>query len=132
MENAVKKNLLASVAVFALAAGAPAVAADLPIKAPVHKAATAPMSHNWTGCYVGAHVGYGWGHASSYDYDADHLRPSGIFGGGQLGCNWQQTANWVWGIEADIAGADIHDRVFGFKNSDLSYLGTVRGRIGLS
>jgi hypothetical protein len=58
-----KKLLLASVAGIALVAGAPANAADLgqrptykvpPIVAPV------PL-FTWTGCYVGGHVGGGWG-----------------------------------------------------------------------
>ena len=45
-----KKILLASVAAAAFC-GAPAFAADMPIKAPVYKAAPAPI-FNWTGFYV--------------------------------------------------------------------------------
>src|SRR5437763_16586463 len=60
---AMKKLLLAGVAFFALTAGGPASAADVPVrpvyKAPPVTAAVAPF--NWSRCYVGAHGGYGWG-----------------------------------------------------------------------
>src|SRR6266404_1935761 len=56
-----KKLLLASVAVAAIAAAGSANAADLPVyKAPPP---IAPV-WNWTGCYIGGHVGY---QRSSYD-----------------------------------------------------------------
>jgi outer membrane immunogenic protein len=52
----VKKSLLAGIALVALAL--PAAAADMPVKAP-----PAPIDI-WTGGYVGANVGYGWGQDS--------------------------------------------------------------------
>jgi outer membrane immunogenic protein len=53
-EGEVKKFLLAGFAFAALAG--PAAAADMPLKAP------APVAVDiWTGGYVGANVGYGWG-----------------------------------------------------------------------
>jgi len=58
-----KKLLLASVAGVALVAGAPADAADLGQR-PVYKAppVVAPVPvFTWTGCYIGAHGGFGWG-----------------------------------------------------------------------
>jgi outer membrane immunogenic protein len=36
-----------------------AMAADMPVKAPIVKA-PAVMPFNWTGFYVGGNVGYGW------------------------------------------------------------------------
>ena len=36
-------------------------AADLPVKAPAYKAAPPIAQYNWSGFYVGANVGYGWG-----------------------------------------------------------------------
>src|SRR5260370_40567861 len=58
-----KKTLLAGVAAVALLAAAPAIAADLgprmPVKAPP---VAAPVPYfSWTGCYLGAHLGWGWG-----------------------------------------------------------------------
>jgi outer membrane immunogenic protein len=46
----------------ALAVSAPAIAADLPVKAPVYKApVVAPEVFSWTGFYIGGNLGYSWG-----------------------------------------------------------------------
>lgn len=59
-----KKLLLGSVALAALAIGTSAQAADLP--APVYKApVVAPVVFSWTGFYIGANVGYSWGRADT-------------------------------------------------------------------
>ena len=58
-EGAMKKFLLASGALAALIAAAPAVAADLGIRTPAP--AYAPPVSDWTGFYAGGHAGYGWG-----------------------------------------------------------------------
>ena len=93
-----KKQLLLGVAIFG--AGA-AVNSSAFAASPVY---------NWTGCYVGANAGYGWGHASA-DTNADSLaslglptasstslKPKGFVGGGQAGCNWQYNVA-VFGFE---------------------------------
>ena len=56
------KLLLAGLALVAVGMTAPAKAADMPVK----YVAPAPV-FTWTGCYVGAHVGYKWG-TSSQEY----------------------------------------------------------------
>ncbi len=44
----------------ALAVAGPAIAADMPVKAPpITKAPLAPIGYNWTGCYVDGGGGYG-------------------------------------------------------------------------
>jgi outer membrane immunogenic protein len=115
-----KKQLLLGVAFGALAVVNPAMAADLPVKAPIYKAAPAPV-YNWTGCYAGGNVGYSWGRSSgdinipvlsspslgssfatSYSISAD---PQGVIGGVQIGCNRQVDNKWVLGIEADFQGS---------------------------
>ena len=81
--------------------------------------------NNWSGLYAGANLGHGW--------TSDGLvSPSGVFGGGQVGYNWQGAlpslglgSHLVLGIEADIQGADISD--FG---SRVNSFGTIRGRAG--
>src|ERR1700730_3799795 len=58
-----KKFLLSGVAAIAIVAGTPAIAADLGVR-PAYKAApiAPPVPvFSWTGCHVGAHVGWGWG-----------------------------------------------------------------------
>jgi outer membrane immunogenic protein len=111
-----KKQLLASVALCALGAVTPAMAADLPVKAPIYKAPVAAV-YNWTGCYAGGNIGYSWGRASG-DFNAPGLGAlglptsnsishnlDGLIGGAQIGCNWQQDNKWVWGLEADFQGS---------------------------
>src|SRR5437764_13299412 len=56
-----KKLITAGIATAALALGAAASAADLPVR-PVYKAPVmAPVAYNWTGFYVGLNLGYSWG-----------------------------------------------------------------------
>jgi outer membrane immunogenic protein len=90
----------------------------------------------WTGFYVGVNGGYGW-----TSNDSSSLSPSGGFGGGQIGYNWQAGSHFglpgslVLGIEADIQGADISDSASAFGltgESRVNYFGTVRGRLGLA
>ncbi len=79
-----------------------ASAADmrLPTKAPMMVAA-----HSWTGLYIGAHIGAGWGTSGWVDgppllTNLGSHGTSGIVGGGQVGFNWQ-TGALVLGVEAE-------------------------------
>jgi opacity protein-like surface antigen len=54
----VKRLLLASTAVGALAVAGSALAADIPVKAPPPVVAPVPV-FTWTGCYIGGHGGFG-------------------------------------------------------------------------
>ncbi len=80
---------------------------------------------NWSGLYVGVNGGYGANAASVLPGGLD---PAGGFGGGQIGYNVQR-GNIVFGLEADIQGADISDTV-GRETSKMDWFGTVRGRVG--
>ena len=118
-----KKVLLASACLFALAA--PASAADLAAR-PYTKAPVAVASvYNWTGFYLGIVGGGAW-------EDANSPRMQGGFVGGTAGYNWQ-TGNVVFGIEADGAWADVNASATALGitvSSKTEALGTVRGRIG--
>src|SRR5882724_1927287 len=59
MGGVMTKIGLASFALVALAAAHPAQAADAAL--PAYKAPVLVPFYNWTGGYVGANVGYGWG-----------------------------------------------------------------------
>ena len=130
------KKLNAGLAALTLtcACAMPALAADFyrgglkdgpPPPPPVF--APAPI---WTGFYVGVNGGYG---ETAND---GPLSPSGGFGGGQIGYNWQGLFGltpWVIGVEADIQGAGISDNTgYGaaYVENSLNYFGTVRGRLG--
>jgi outer membrane immunogenic protein len=83
---------------------------------------------NWSGLYVGVNAGGAWNSTHSDDF----VDPTGGFGGGQIGYNWQGVwhPNLVLGIEADFQGAGVSDtHIFGDK-SELNWFGTVRGRFG--
>jgi outer membrane immunogenic protein len=119
-----KKLLLASVGIAVLALSGAASAADLS-RAPVYKAAApAEAIFSWTGFYIGAHVGYGWGSKDwdqtfssggfALDNTVSSVEPQGFLGGGQIGVNWQ-TGQWVLGLEADGSWTDANDCGVGFR-----------------
>lgn len=94
-----------------------ALAAD--IAHPVYKAMPALTVYNWTGLYLGGHVGWA---GAERNFDKTVVgsgivtinpgftqNPNGFIGGGQIGFN-QQIGNWVWGLEADISGASLNER----------------------
>ena len=134
-----KKILLTGVALTALG-NVSALAADLPRKAPVAPAPVAYI-HNWSGFYIGGHIGYGssdrcltvlgFGDACS---DAD-----GFLGGGQIGWNIQTGNNFVFGIEfsgsfSDIGGDNNSGTLPGgayFSSSGKSLL-MLTGRVGMA
>ena len=93
-------------------------AADM--RAPVYKAAPLPVAYNWSGFYVGGHLGWGWAQedatltafapgvpdlpfGSVFNGDRD-----GFLGGAQIGMNWQAPGSpWVWGVEAEWSWTDV-------------------------
>src|SRR3981189_33203 len=97
-------DIIGSSAGIVLAICSPAVAADMPLKAPVFKAV-----YNWTGFYLGGHVGYGGG---SFGPGTNPLPEQGgvfphsvpgLIGGYQAGYNRQFSNNVVLGVEADAS-----------------------------
>jgi outer membrane immunogenic protein len=72
----------------------------------------------WTGCYIGANAGRGWGE-TSHDNANVTAETKGWLAGGQIGCDHLFAPNAVVGIEAMAAWADIHgasDPFFSGKN----------------
>ena len=105
---------------LAAALATPAAAADMSYPAPAATYAPAPI-FTWTGFYLGANAGYGWGEA---DYSSDI---DGFLGGIQAGYNFQLSGPFVIGVEADIQYSNIESSVF-----TLDYFGTVRARAGFA
>ncbi len=91
-----KKRLLAasclvSILVSSLAIN-PAAAADLAARPYTKAPATAAAVYNWTGFYLGANAGYGWGHSDEFAAvfgTRANFDISGGLAGGQVGYNWQ-------------------------------------------
>src|SRR5437588_5385345 len=112
-----KLLLLASAGAIALAAGS-ANAADLSLR-PAYKAPppmVAPVPWSWTGFYIGAHVGGGWGTKETFETAFDDplfsgkavgsASVTGFLGGFQVGYNYQ--ISWiVVGIDGDFSFSDV-------------------------
>lgn len=111
-----KKFLLGTVALVALAVATPAAAADLGARYPVKAPPMMAPVWNWTGFYVGINGGYGWGRSNwallPAGLNEGSHDPSGGTVGGQIGYNWQ-FGSWVLGLEAQGNWAD-------FKGSNAS------------
>jgi len=97
---------VALAAILAMMIPAVAFATDLPLPMPT-KAPPAPIvapPYNWSGFYVGGHLGYLWGrtHVDDDGVTAErNARTDGIIGGVMAGYNWQINRA-VFGIEGDF------------------------------
>lgn len=128
-----KKVFATLVAAGTLVAAQSAAAADLSV-APLYKAPPPQVSpaYNWTGFYLGANGGGGWGR-SWWQSQSTAIDLSGVQLGGTAGYNWQ-FGNAVLGLEADIDWSNLKGSSGttpcpGCSTSD-SWLSTVRGRAG--
>jgi len=136
------KALLVGFAIAAFAAGVlPAAAADVDTR-PVYKAPTiTPSYYNWSGFYVGGHVGGAWADKNwtqtfpgAFTGNASSFSADGFIGGGQIGYNWQ-TGALVFGIEADASksgqsGSGAQTVPGWTSSTDINWIGTVTGRVG--
>ncbi len=115
-----------------------AVAADLPVSPPT-KASAHSTIYDWTGFYLGGHVGYGGG---SFGPGTNPFPEQGVFfphsvtgmiGGYQAGYIRQFSNRVVLGFEADasfgspVSAPALTPAPF---NATLDYVGTMRGRLG--
>jgi len=128
------ERVVAGLGLSLLACDGVAFAADLPLKAPALKSV-----YDWTGFYLGGHVGYGGG---SLGPGTNPLPEQGVFfphsitgliGGYQAGHNWQLPNHVVLGVEADASFSSPLDapRLTPAPfNTTIDYVGTARGRVG--
>jgi outer membrane immunogenic protein len=121
-------------------------AADL--TRPVYKAPPAgvlPAAYDWTGFYIGGHVGYGWGQQDWRDsiglFDVNN-KSNGFLGGGQAGFNYQIN-QFVLGVEGDFSwmgmnGGSNANTVLGAApigatfNTNVDWTATMTGRLGVA
>ncbi len=105
-----------------------------------------PLFNDTTGAALGAPSYFGTASAASIANNAS-LSNTGVIGGGQIGYNWQFNNSFLAGLEADIQGATLSSNASASGaatepstgslvsttsslTKSLSYLGTVRGRLG--
>jgi len=130
--------LLSGIGLCGLTLCGPAQAADLPARtSPV--ILPPPPIFSWSGLYIGAHAGYGWGHDKiglpAIGYSTS-FSPNGVVGGGQIGYNYQIN-HFVVGVEADIDGTSLSKTAFDpvtgtAYGSQIPVEGSVRGRLGIT
>jgi outer membrane immunogenic protein len=153
-----RKQFLFGLAAIGVAAlSGPAVAADLPMKAPA--AAPAYYAPSWAGFYIGGNIGVTRQEARWDDFDQGALvsgsegaggcifdcnsnvqNKTGFIGGGQIGWNLQ-SGSLVYGVEADISGLDgkmstdfspLRGNLNTSITQGIDWLATFRGRAGLA
>jgi outer membrane immunogenic protein len=130
-----RRVTLAFLGVFGIGSLSGASAADVAVRPAVE----APYAmYNWTGFYLGAHVGYAFGRKDWFDdngaSETGSHDVSGMIAGGQFGFNWQ-IRSVVLGIEGDASWANVNGGHFweegGFTvGTDVRWLGTIGGRLG--
>ena len=132
-----------ALAVAALAIGTvTASAADMAARPYVKAPAPIAAVYNWTGFYVGGHVGWGeakqdWfliQNAVGFGFSKD-----GVIAGGYAGYNWQLGSNFVLGAEFEGSWSDLQQGNVpctigqaAICRNDVNWLGSVRGRAGVA
>jgi outer membrane immunogenic protein len=106
-------------------------------------------AQDWTGFYIGLHVGGAFGDTEwtnvtngsvgeidfapgqSFDHE-----PDGVLGGAQIGYNFQMT-NWLFGLEVTGAGLDYDETTLNpnapdveITTSEIEWLATAAARVG--
>ena len=115
------------------------------------EAQAAPPAVNWSGCYIGGHVGAGSSRTSFTDPTGFDFAPLGAvvkvhgdggLGGIQIGCDQLFMQNWLMGVGGDFSWAHIkgqtQDPFFAskiggapqFLNTSNDWLATATGRFG--
>ncbi len=121
-----------------VAALASANAADYPVTEGI----------DWSGGYAGVHIGGAWGNLNTNDVDGLYtggVNPgqqfgndsAGVFGGVQLGYNFQWGGNLVIGPEVDLGGIDVSHKQWNVPGEiadsvDSGFYADVTGRLGFS
>jgi outer membrane immunogenic protein len=146
----IMKRIFAATIGLASLLAAPAMAADLPVKAPRYKAPPLPIRvFSWTGCYIGGNVGGLWAHKEWTNADpllggggipvgtsfGSH-DPNSFIGGVQAGCDYQFAGNFVVGIAGDYDWADAKASNTNLiaaamiDQSRIKSLASITGRVG--
>ena len=145
------KLIAAFACTTALVSTGAASAADLAARPYTKAPAYIEPLFNWTGFYVGGHIGGAWtneqfinngnggGFGDLVPGQGYRQRGSGIMGGAQIGYNWQAN-NYVFGMEGTISGLDnkgtVVNTAFGAGDDIFTWranvLATVVGRAGFA
>jgi high affinity Mn2+ porin len=129
-------------AALAFAFGASARAADLIGQIPMQATPSVAIPYDWTGAYLGGHVGYGRGHGRNNLFDpnptTDGASFGSLFGGLQFGYNYLLPSRLLVGVEGDISFPNfLDDGIVAARatpssavTEKLDFVSTLRGRAG--
>jgi outer membrane immunogenic protein len=133
-----KKILLATVALATLSGAVPALGADLGARAPYYQKAPAYVPapiYNWTGFYIGGHIGGAFSSDNNFSGLATGNNSNGRFLGGlQVGADYQFAPSWVLGVQGQYSwlsgsvGA-VFPLGYAYTNNQRG-LGSITGRFG--
>ena len=138
-KGTMRRGLFALLAVAGVTAGT-GIASAADIQRPVYKAPPAgvmPVAYDWTGFYVGGHVGYGWADKSWQDgfgLFGISQQANGFLGGGQAGFNYQ-VGQFVFGVEGDMSWSGMKgstNTLASSFNTDVDWTATLTGRLGMA
>jgi opacity protein-like surface antigen len=128
-----RERVGACAVVIGLIAANAALAADLPIQ--VRKVSAPAPAYDWSGIYVGGHLGAGFSYRNWTLIDGA-LSEAGDAAmiGGQLGLNYQ-LGRWVIGAEGDVSWGNLKDENFCPDGTNTcwtrqTWLATITGRLG--
>jgi outer membrane immunogenic protein len=148
MESIMRKVSVIAIA-LALFVVAPASAADLGApRTPIAAVAVAPAGFNWTGFYVGGHLGIAsiGGRVDAFTprnnfagFDLQQLGGTALMGGMQIGYN-HQINNLVLGLEADLSAVGFSKQTttsilegnIPLFSRSLSWTSTITPRLGVT
>jgi outer membrane immunogenic protein len=131
------RHWLSTISAAAILASGSAFAADLG-SAPPPAPLPVPV-FTWTGFYVGAHVGGAWDSdkwlfSPALTTTSNHA--SGVFGGGQVGYNYQ-ISSFVLGLEGDasashLASGNLCPNPSFTCSHNIDFLASLRARVGFT
>ena len=117
-------------------------AADIPVAGLTPLEAPPVASYDWSGLYVGGHVGYGRGYGRNTLFDPNPAAAGSSFGslwgGLQFGYNYLLPSRLLVGIEGDISFPNyLDDGIVAARSTPssavtekLDFVSTLRGRAG--
>jgi outer membrane immunogenic protein len=134
-----RRGLFALLALTGVSIGS-GIASAADIQRPVYKAPPAgvlPVTYDWTGFYIGGHVGYGWADKSwrdGFGLFGISQEANGFLGGAQAGFNYQ-IGQFVLGVEGDWSWSGMKgstNTVASNFTTDVNWTATMTGRAGIA
>jgi high affinity Mn2+ porin len=142
LRNIIDKILFASVSASMCFFATSCLAAEIPVAGLMPLKAPPIANYDWSGFYVGGHVGYSRGYGRDTLFDpgptATDSSFGSLFGGLQFGYNYMPTSRLLIGVEGDITFPNyLDDGIVASRATPLSavtekldFVSTTRGRAG--